>query len=65
MKIYDDSTKNPQVNSKTQASFNKGNINEYIRKLDFKLDDSIKSAIKNAENKPRPFRHNQSSSGSQ
>lgn len=50
MKIYDDSTKNPQVNSKTQASFNKGNINEYIRKLDFKLDDSIKSAIKNAEN---------------
>jgi len=47
--IFDDSTKNPQITTNSKPSFNKGDINDVVKKLEFNLDDGVKNSIKQAE----------------
>ena len=47
--LYDDTTKNPFITSKTVASFDRGDINKWVKRLEFKLDDSVKASIEKAQ----------------
>jgi carnitine O-palmitoyltransferase 2 len=48
--IFDDTTKKPYITPKSQASFDKGDIDKWITRLEFKLDDEVKTAIVKAQN---------------
>jgi carnitine O-palmitoyltransferase 2 len=48
--IFADTTNRPYITPKTEASFEgKGDLNKWITKLEFKLDDSVREAIGKAE----------------
>lgn len=47
--IYDDTVKHEFVNVNTRPSFSRGDLEGFVRKLDLKLDDEVKSSIRKAE----------------
>jgi carnitine O-palmitoyltransferase 2 len=49
--IFDDTTKKPYITPKTKPEFDHGDLNQLVRKLDFKLDDEVKASIKRAQQK--------------
>lgn len=49
--IYNDSTKSPQINPSTKPLFDKGDISSVVKRLEFKLDDGVKSSINQAMDK--------------
>lgn len=49
--IYNDSTKNPYITTNTKPAFEKGEITNVVKHLQFKLDDSLKNSINQALDK--------------
>lgn len=47
--IYEDSTKRAHVTASTKASFDRADLDKYVKRLEFKLDDGVKEAIKRAQ----------------
>lgn len=49
--IYHESSKNPQINPNTTPKFETGSITDVVKRLEFKLDDSVKNSINEAQEK--------------
>lgn len=49
--IYNDTTKNPQINPQSKPEFNSGNISNVVKHLKFNIDDSVKHSLKQATDK--------------
>lgn len=46
--IYDDTTKNPNVTTSTKPEFERGDVSNEVKRLEFNINDSIKNSLKQA-----------------